>query len=68
MRLLLDTHALLWFYLGDDRLSGPVHAAIVNPDNIKLISSASYWEIAIKLSLGKYALNVPYDEFIRETV
>lgn len=40
----------------------------MNPDNIKLISPASYWEIAIKLSLGKYALNVPYDEFIREAI
>jgi PIN domain nuclease of toxin-antitoxin system len=68
VRLLLDTHALLWFYLGDDRLSKPAEAAIVNPDNIKLISPASYWEIAIKLSLGKYALNVPYDEFIREAI
>ncbi|WP_406698049.1 type II toxin-antitoxin system VapC family toxin [Singulisphaera sp. Ch08] len=68
MRLLLDTHALLWFYLGDDRLSGPAQAAIVDPDNIKLISPASDQEIAIKLSLVKYALNVPYDEFIREAV
>ena len=68
MRLLLDTHALLWFYLGDDRLSGPAQSAIMDPANVKLISPASYWEIAIKLSLRKYVLNVPYDEFIREAV
>jgi PIN domain nuclease of toxin-antitoxin system len=47
MRLLLDTHALLWFYLGDAQLSGSAQAAIVDPSNIKLISPVSYWEIAI---------------------
>lgn len=33
MRLLLDTHALLWFYLGDAQLSGSAQAAIVDPNN-----------------------------------
>ena len=68
MRLLLDTHALLWFYLGDPQLSRPAQDSIIDPHNIKLISPASYWEIAIKLSIQKYTLQVSYDEFIQEAV
>jgi PIN domain nuclease of toxin-antitoxin system len=52
VRILLDTHALLWFYLGDDRLSSAAQAAILDLDNHKLVSPASYWEIAIKISIG----------------
>jgi PIN domain nuclease of toxin-antitoxin system len=68
VRLLLDTHALLWFYLGDPQLSSPAMAAIVDPNNIKFISPAIYWEIAIKLSTGKYSLRVSYDELVQEAV
>ena len=68
MRLLLDTHALLWFYLGDSQLSRPAQDSIIDPNNIKLISPASYWEIAIKLSIQKYTLQVSYDEFFQEAV
>jgi PIN domain nuclease of toxin-antitoxin system len=68
VRLLLDTHALLWFYLGDSQLSRPAQDSIIDPNNIKLISPASYWEIAIKLSIQKYTLKVSYDEFIQEAV
>ena len=68
MRLLLDTHSLLWFYLGDSQLSRPAQDSIIDPNNIKLISPASYWEIAITLSIQKYTLQVSYDEFIQEAV
>jgi PIN domain nuclease of toxin-antitoxin system len=68
VRLLLDTHTLLWFYLGDLRLSGPAQAAILDRSNLKLVSPASYWEIAIKMGAGKYALRVPYEDFIREAI
>jgi PIN domain nuclease of toxin-antitoxin system len=68
VRLLLDTHALLWFYLGDPLLSGPAQDAIIDPNNVKLVSPASYWEIAIKLSIQKYTLHVSYEEFIQEAV
>jgi PIN domain nuclease of toxin-antitoxin system len=56
VRLLLDTHSLLWFYLGDVQLSSAARAAIADPGNDKLVSAASYWELAIKVSLGKYIL------------
>ena len=68
MRLLLDTHALLWFYLGDPRLSRQDRSAIEGPANTKLISPASFWELAIKISLGKYVLSETYDDFIQHAV
>ena len=68
MRILLDTHALLWFYLGDSKLSHPARTAIEEPTNTKLVSPASYWELAIKLSLGKYVLTESYDEFIQHAI
>ncbi|MFN3650987.1 MAG: type II toxin-antitoxin system VapC family toxin [Armatimonadota bacterium] len=68
MRLLLDTHALLWFALGDGRLSAVARQQIAAPDNQVLVSPASYWEIAIKISLGKYVLNEPYRAFMYEAI
>lgn len=56
MTLLLDTHAFLWFTLNDSRLSGDALALMSDPGNELLLSPASYWEIAIKISLGKYSL------------
>lgn len=64
MRLLLDTHALLWYALADRRLSQVAQDLIVDAGNLILISPASYWEIAIKLSLGKQSLHRPYEEFV----
>lgn len=68
MKVLLDTHALLWFYLGDPQLSGAARTAITDPGNSKLVSPASYWELAIKMSLGKYVLTESYDEFIQHAI
>ena len=64
MRLLLDTHTLLWFVLGDAKLTGTARARIDDPTNEKLVSPASFWEIAIKVSINKLALFQTYDEFI----
>lgn len=68
MRLLLDTHALLWFALNDPRLSAAALAAILDPANEKLVSPASYWEIAIKISVKKYVLAQPYEDFMRHAI
>jgi len=62
MRLLLDSHALLWFYEGSASLSGPARLAIEDPGNEKLVSHATAWEVAIKVRLGKLKLAVSYDE------
>jgi PIN domain nuclease of toxin-antitoxin system len=64
--LLLDTHALLWFLLDDPRLS-PLAAEVIGDErNGVLVSPASLWEIAIKISQGKYELPVPFEDFFEE--
>jgi PIN domain nuclease of toxin-antitoxin system len=63
--LLLDTHCFLWYVLDDPKLTVPAKLATEEPTNAVLVSPASYWEIAIKISAGKYRLNRSYDEFWR---
>ena len=53
MRLLLDTHALLWWQTDDDRLSDRARDAIADEANEVHVSAASAWEIATKQRLGK---------------
>ena len=53
MRLLLDTHALLWWWTDDERLSRKARAAIADDRNEVFVSAASAWEVAIKQRLGK---------------
>ena len=53
VRLLLDTHAFLWWLAGSPRLSDSAQGAIGNDQNTALVSAASAWEIATKHRLGK---------------
>ena len=55
MRLLLDTHALIWHRRGSDRLSAKAARMIADPDNRVYISIVTLWEMSIKRSLGKLA-------------
>lgn len=55
MKLLLDTHVLLWWLRDDPRLGARGRALIADPRNEVLVSIASFWEIAIKSRLGKIA-------------
>lgn len=55
MRLLLDTHAFLWWRT--DSLSAPATAAIVDARNDVFLSAASAWEIAIKRNAGRLRLD-----------
>ena len=64
MRLLLDTHTFLWFILDDSRLSVRAKSLLETPEYKLLLSPASYWEIAIKIKLGKYSLPQPYLSFM----
>ena len=66
MNLLLDTHALLWFVGGDERLSRHARTVIEAQSNRRLFSIAGAWEIAIKAGLGKLALAVPFERLIPE--
>ena len=52
MDYLLDTHTFLWFINGSEELSDKAKSAIESIKNTKFISKASFWEIAIKSSLG----------------
>jgi PIN domain nuclease of toxin-antitoxin system len=53
VRLLLDTHALLWWLDGDRRLSPKARRAIADESNTILVSAASAWEITTKARVGK---------------
>lgn len=59
MRLLLDTHVLLWWCDDPNLISAPARNRISDPENIVFISAVSCWEIAIKRGLGK--LQAPAD-------
>jgi len=66
MRILIDTHAFLWFIFADPRLSDAAADVIGEPDNERLLSIASIWEIAIKVNTGKLALPDPLDRFLKD--
>ncbi|MDR2717040.1 MAG: type II toxin-antitoxin system VapC family toxin [Treponema sp.] len=53
MKLLLDTHIILWFLGNVEKLSEEALSAITEPANEKYISIVSAWELAIKINLGK---------------
>ena len=59
MQLLLDTHSFLWFAGGSGRLSAKAKAAIADMDNAAYLSTASLWEMAIKINIGKLKLPMP---------
>lgn len=59
MRLLLDTHVLLWCLADDPTLPENVRTTVVDSSNSVFVSAASGWEIAIKKALGK--LEAPDD-------
>ncbi len=64
MNLLLDTHAFLWFCQDPSALSATAKALIEDPNNRKLLSVASCWEIAIKADLKKLTLGEPSSIYI----
>jgi len=63
MNLLLDTHALLWFLSGDQRIPLKTVATVADTSNDCYISIASLWEVSIKLGLGKLSLDFSFREF-----
>ena len=68
MRVLLDTHALLWFAGGDTQLSAVARSAIEAEANQPLVSMASVWEMGIKISLGKLDIGMGLGAFVRAHV
>jgi PIN domain nuclease of toxin-antitoxin system len=68
MKLLLDTHAFLWFVAGDERLSRRARQQLAATGAQPVLSVASVWEMAIKAGLKRLALPLPVDRFIAEKV
>lgn len=60
MKLLLDTHAALWFLSGDERLGDSARRHLTDDSNLVMLSAAVVWEVAIKRSLGKLAVPEEY--------
>jgi PIN domain nuclease of toxin-antitoxin system len=66
VRVLLDSHAFLWWCSDDPRLPPRIRRAITAHSTACWLSHASVWELAIKVSLGKLKLGRPVDAFVRE--
>ncbi|MCU0706198.1 MAG: type II toxin-antitoxin system VapC family toxin [Fimbriiglobus sp.] len=66
MTLLLDTCTVLWFWWADPRLSAAALALMTDPANRKLVSRATPWEVAIKVSQKKLDIGGPYRGFFPE--
>ena len=68
MKLLLDTHTFLWFVLNDPSLSPIARDLIIDSLNEICLSPATHWEIAIKISIGKYQLPGPFESWINTQI
>lgn len=66
MKLLLDTHAFLWFIGGDKRLSPTARELIENSNHAVYLSVASLWEMAIKISLGRLQITQDFEAFMAQ--
>lgn len=64
MDYILDTHTLIWFLNGDDKLSKRAKETVEDQNNAKSVSIASIWEIAIKISLDKFKFEQGFKKFL----
>jgi PIN domain nuclease of toxin-antitoxin system len=67
MPYLLDTHAFLWFVSGDKKLPKEIKELVKNVNESCFISIASFWEITIKVQLGKLKLGISIEELFEFT-
>jgi hypothetical protein len=68
MRLLLDTHAFIWYTTDSSRLTATGRSLIDNGENDILLSTASVWEMAIKHSIARLTFSMPFMEFIKQQI
>lgn len=66
MKLLLDTHAFIWWDSDPDRLSASAMTALLDPANEVWLSAVSVWEMVIKSELGKLTLRLPLRDIVRQ--
>lgn len=65
MKYILDTHIVLWFASNPNLLTDKVKDEILYSENIKYVSIVSAWELAIKMSIGKFRLDGGITEFYK---
>ena len=68
MRLLLESHTLLWAVDRPAQLGAAATKALQDPTNDLLLSAATVWEIAIKVGLKKLSLSFPYRDWINKAI
>lgn len=68
MRLLLDSHVLLWLSLMPDRVIDEARAIIADPKTEAYASAATFWELSIKQKSGKLDLKADFDVLLRRTI
>ena len=68
MRVLIDSHALIWYVDQDRLLSLASHAVISDPANELLLSAGSIWEIGIKIGLGKLLLTQSFKPWMNQAI
>lgn len=66
MRILIDTHILIWFLEGNNSLSKSRRQIIAASTNDVFVSIASLWEMAVKISIGKLTLAQPLADVIKQ--
>ena len=64
MRILVDTHVLIWYIEGNEKLTPNWRSILSDPRNLKMVSIASIWEIAIKTNLQKLNISYPLDKLL----
>ena len=68
MRVLIDSHALIWYVDQDILLSPASYAVISDPTNQLLLSAGSIWEIGIKVGLGKLVLTQTFKLWMNQAI
>lgn len=68
MRLIFDTHTLLWIVTNDSKLSKKAKSLFLNSKNEILFSFAGIWEMAIKINLGRLSIDQSLKEFIKHHI
>lgn len=68
MRLLVDSHSVVWAVDATARLSAAATAALQDPANELLVSAATIWEISIKVGLRKLTLSSPYADWMKQAM
>ncbi len=66
MRILLDTHILIWWDLTPEKLSATARQRLENRKDTFILSAASLWEMQIKIAIGKLTLRLPLADLVRE--